>query len=180
MKSSNKNMRFPSVKGGEGLPDLEREILEYWKNEGIFEKSVNQRPADKEYVFYDGPPFANGLPHYGHLVTGFAKDVIPRFRTMLGYRVERKFGWDTHGLPAELAAEKELGIGGRKAIMDFGIDRFNEACRTSVLKYTEEWKNYVEKQGRWVDFENSYKTLDRDYMESCIWAFKELYSKGLI
>ena len=162
------------------MPEIDREIVDYWKKDGTFEASVRQRPRDREYVFYDGPPFANGLPHYGHLLTGFVKDVIPRFQTMANRRVERRFGWDTHGLPAELAAEEAVGISGRKAIAEFGVGRFNEACRESVLKFTGEWEEYVTRQARWVDFEDSYKTLDRDYMESCLWAFKQLHDRGFV
>ena len=162
------------------MPEIDREIVDYWKKDGTFEASVRQRPRDREYVFYDGPPFANGLPHYGHLLTGFVKDVIPRFQTMANRRVERRFGWDTHGLPAELAAEEAVGISGRKAIVEFGVGRFNEACRESVLKFTGEWEEYVTRQARWVDFEDSYKTLDRDYMESCLWAFKQLHDRGFV
>ncbi|MDD9206443.1 isoleucine--tRNA ligase, partial [Georgenia sp. 10Sc9-8] len=132
-----------------------------------------------EFVFYDGPPFANGLPHYGHLLTGYVKDVVGRFQTQLGHRVERRFGWDTHGLPAELEAERVLGITDKSEIDAMGIEAFNEACRSSVLRYTDEWQQYVTRQARWVDFENDYKTLDVTYMESVIWAFKQLYDKGL-
>ena len=146
--------------------------------------SVEWRPAGEngsnEFVFYDGPPFANGLPHYGHLLTGFVKDAVPRYQTMRGRRVERRFGWDCHGLPAEVEAENELGIAGHPEITAFGIDKFNDACRTSVLRYTSEWERYVTRQARWVDFENDYKTLDLDYMESVMWAFKTLWDKGLI
>ena len=131
-------------------------------------------------MFYDGPPFANGLPHYGHLLTGFVKDAVPRYRTMRGQVVYRRFGWDCHGLPAEVEAEKELGIAGHPAITAFGIDKFNDACRTSVLRYTDEWQRYVDRQARWVDFDNDYKTLDLDYMESVMWAFKTLWDEGLI
>ena len=162
------------------MPEIDREIVDFWKKDGTFEASVRQRPRNREYVFYDGPPFANGLPHYGHLLTGFVKDVIPRFQTMTNRRVERRFGWDTHGLPAELAAEEMVGISGRKAIIGFGVDRFNDACRESVLKFTGEWEEYVTRQARWVDFEDSYKTLDRDYMESCLWAFKQLHDRGFV
>lgn len=130
-------------------------------------------------MFYDGPPFANGLPHYGHLLTGYAKDVVPRYQTMRGRRVERRFGWDTHGLPAELEAERILGITDKSQIESMGIDTFNEACRSSVLRYTGEWQEYVTRQARWVDFGHDYKTLDSSFMESVIWAFKQLYDKGL-
>ena len=131
-------------------------------------------------MFYDGPPFANGLPHYGHLATGFVKDLLPRYRTMRGQRVERRFGWDCHGLPAELTSEKELGISGRHEILEYGIANFNEHCRKSVLRFAGEWKFYVTRQGRWVDFDNSYKTMDISFMETVLWVFKQLYDKGLV
>ena len=133
-----------------------------------------------EFVFYDGPPFANGLPHYGHLLTGYVKDVVPRYQTMRGRRVERRFGWDCHGLPAEVEAEKQLGITHKAEIEAMGVEKFNDACRTSVLRYTQDWEEYVTRQARWVDFDNDYKTLDLDYMESVMWAFKTLWDKGLI
>ncbi|MFS0703187.1 isoleucine--tRNA ligase [Cellulomonas sp. 179-A 9B4 NHS] len=165
------------------LPALERDVLAHWEADGTFQASIDQRSAGEdganEYVFYDGPPFANGLPHYGHLLTGYAKDVVPRFQTMRGRRVERRFGWDTHGLPAELEAERVLGITDKAQIDEMGIAAFNEACRTSVLTYTKEWQEYVTRQARWVDFEHDYKTLDPTFMESVIWAFKQLYDKGL-
>lgn len=162
------------------FPKIEKEILKFWEDNKIFEKSIENRSNNDDFVFYDGPPFANGLPHYGHLVTGYVKDIIPRYKTMQGYKVDRQFGWDTHGLPAELQAEKELGVSGRLEILDYGIEKFNKHCETSVLRFTNEWKDYVTRQGRWVDFEDSYKTLDENYMESVIWAFKELYDKGYI
>ena len=164
------------------FPEIEKGILEYWEKSGTFQESIDQRKAEgaEEFVFYDGPPFANGLPHYGHLLTGYSKDLVPRFKTMQGYRVERRFGWDTHGLPAEVEAERQLGISGRPEIEKYGVDKFNAYCKTSVLKYTEDWRSYVTRQARWVDFDNDYKTLDTNYTESVIWAFKELYKKGLI
>lgn len=166
------------------LPAVERAVLEHWAADKTFEASVEQRPAGEsgsnEYVFYDGPPFANGLPHYGHLFTGYVKDLVPRYQTMRGKRVERRFGWDTHGLPAEVEAEKQLGITTKAQIVDLGIDKFNEACRTSVLAYTKDWERYVTRQARWVDFEDDYKTLDPSYMESVMWAFKTLHDKGLV
>ncbi|WP_421788364.1 isoleucine--tRNA ligase [Hyphobacterium sp.] len=171
---------FPTLSSPVSLPEIEREILDFWAADKTFEASVEQRPDDNHFVFYDGPPFANGLPHYGHLLTGFVKDVIPRYQTMKGKRVERRFGWDTHGLPAELAAEKEIGVSGRKAVLDLGIDKFNDACRTAVLRYTKDWEDYVRRSARWVDTENAYKTLDLSFMESCIWAFKQLFDKGLV
>jgi len=162
------------------FPELEEGVLAYWAANATFRKSVAQRSPDREFVFYDGPPFANGLPHYGHLITGYVKDVVPRFRTMQGRRVERRFGWDCHGLPAEVEAERVLGISGKAEIVAMGIDKFNQTCRESVLRYTREWRDYVTRQARWVDFDNDYKTLDLSYMESVMWAFKQLWDKGLI
>ncbi|TPG19475.1 isoleucine--tRNA ligase [Pedococcus bigeumensis] len=166
------------------FPEIEERILKYWDEDGTFVASVENRSAgtngDNEFVFYDGPPFANGLPHYGHLLTGYVKDLIPRYQTMRGRRVERRFGWDTHGLPAELEAMSQLGIKTKDEILEIGIEKFNEKCRESVLKYTGEWRDYVTRQARWVDFDNDYKTLNPDYMESVIWAFKSLHDKGLI
>jgi isoleucyl-tRNA synthetase len=155
-------------------------VLDHWRAGDTFRESVEQRPADREFVFYDGPPFANGLPHYGHLITGYVKDLVPRFRTMQGYRVERRFGWDCHGLPAEVEAERLLGISGKADIAAMGIEKFNQACRESVLRYTREWRDYVTRQARWVDFEHDYKTLDLPYMESVMWAFRQLWDKGLV
>jgi len=166
------------------FPEIEERILEYWDEDGTFQASVANREAgengDNEFVFYDGPPFANGLPHYGHLLTGYVKDVVPRYQTMRGKRVERRFGWDTHGLPAELEAMSQLGIKTKEEILELGIEEFNAKCRSSVLKYTDEWREYVTRQARWVDFDNDYKTLNAPYMESVIWAFKQLYDKGLV
>ena len=166
------------------LPAVERRVLEHWTSDKTFEASVGAREPGpdgaNEYVFYDGPPFANGLPHYGHLFTGYVKDVVPRYQTMRGRRVERRFGWDCHGLPAEVVAEKQLGITTKAEILELGVDRFNDACRTSVLAYTQDWERYVTRQARWVDFANDYKTLDLNYMESVMWAFKTLHDKGLV
>ena len=164
------------------FPAIEKEVLAYWEKDGTFQRSIDQRAETQaeEFVFYDGPPFANGLPHYGHLLTGYTKDLVPRYQTMRGKRVERRFGWDTHGLPAEVEAERLLGISGRPEIEKYGVAKFNEFCKTSVLKYTQDWRSYVTRQARWVDFDNDYKTLDQNYTESVIWAFKELHKKGLI
>jgi isoleucyl-tRNA synthetase len=166
------------------FPEIEERVLRYWDEDGTFIASVEGREpgtdGDNEFVFYDGPPFANGLPHYGHLLTGYVKDIVPRYQTMRGKRVERRFGWDTHGLPAELEAQRQLGLKTKQDIVDLGIDTFNDACRRSVLKYTGEWRDYVTRQARWVDFDNDYKTLEPGYMESVIWAFKQLYDKGLV
>ncbi len=161
------------------LPEVERRVLDFWAADKTFQASIDKRDGD-EYVFYDGPPFANGLPHYGHLLTGYVKDVVPRYQTMRGHRVERRFGWDCHGLPAEVEAEKQLGISTKAEILELGVDRFNEVCRSSVLQYTQDWERYVTRQARWVDFANDYKTLDLDYMESVMWAFKTLHDKGLV
>ncbi len=177
-------MPYPQVDPQPNFPAIEEAVLARWAADSTFERSVAARPAGtggaNEFVFYDGPPFANGLPHYGHLLTGFVKDAVPRYQTMRGRRVERRFGWDCHGLPAEVEAEKELGISGHPGITEYGIDRFNAACRTSVLRYTDEWRRYVTRQARWVDFDNDYKTLDAPYMESVMWAFKTLHDKGLV
>ncbi|MEY3384314.1 MAG: hypothetical protein RLZZ212_901, partial [Actinomycetota bacterium] len=180
---------YPKHKGTGGavnpspsFPAIEGEVLRYWEKDGTFQRSIDQRleTGAEEFVFYDGPPFANGLPHYGHLLTGYTKDLVPRYQTMRGKRVERRFGWDTHGLPAEVEAERLLGISGRPEIEKYGIGKFNEFCKSSVLKYTQDWRSYVTRQARWVDFDNDYKTLDANYTESVIWAFKELHKKGLI
>ncbi|WP_446665103.1 isoleucine--tRNA ligase [Flexivirga sp. B27] len=172
------------VSSSADFPAIEKVVRKYWDDDDTFRASVEQRDAGEngsnEFVFYDGPPFANGLPHYGHLLTGYVKDLIPRYQTMRGKRVERRFGWDTHGLPAELEAMKQLGLKTKDEILEMGVDKFNDAARASVLRYTDEWREYVERMGRWVDFDNDYKTLNPDFMESVIWAFKQLYDKGLI
>ncbi|HWG72849.1 MAG TPA: isoleucine--tRNA ligase [Acidimicrobiales bacterium] len=181
---------YPEVVDKPSFPAIEAAILAWWAADGTFAASVAARHAGSpsgaeggeghEYVFYDGPPFANGLPHYGHLLTGYVKDAVPRYRTMRGQRVERRFGWDCHGLPAETEAEKELGVSGRGPITEYGIERFNSYCRSSVLRYTHEWQRYVTRQARWVDFANDYKTMDLTYMESVMWALKQLWDKGLL
>ena len=172
------------VPANPSFPALEERVLAFWKADDTFRASVAKNPAGEngsnEFVFYDGPPFANGLPHYGHLLTGYVKDIVPRFQTMRGRRVERRFGWDCHGLPAELETMSQLGLKTVADIEEMGIEAFNAACRESVLKYTEEWQAYVTRQARWVDFENDYKTLDVTFMESVLWAFKSLYDKGWV
>ena len=177
-------MAYPTVLAHPSFPQLETEVLDFWAADGTFEASVEARPAgdngSNEFVFYDGPPFANGLPHYGHLLTGYVKDVVPRYQTMRGRHVERRFGWDTHGLPAETETEKQLGLKNKSEIDEMGVAAFNAACRESVLRYTDEWRAYVTRQARWVDFDHDYKTLDLDYMESVMWAFKTLWDKGLV
>lgn len=169
----------PEVTPSPVFPEIETDVLRFWDEDGTFRASIENRDGAEEWVFYDGPPFANGLPHYGHLLTGYAKDVFPRFQTMRGKKVERRFGWDTHGLPAELEAERQLGITDKSQIEEMGLAAFNQAAKDSVLRYTREWREYVTRQARWVDFDNDYKTLDTTYMESVIWAFKQLHEKGL-
>lgn len=163
------------------LPKLEEKVLEFWRKNQSFLKQVELKPAKKRYVFYDGPPFATGMPHYGHLLGSTSKDVVPRYWAMKGFRVERIWGWDCHGLPIENMIEKQLNIqGGKKGIEKMGIAAFNEACRKEVLRLDKEWEKIIERLGRWVDFANSYKTMDKDYMESVWWGFAQLYKKGLI
>ena len=159
----------------------EEEVLSYWDETHAFERSVSERDPSKPYVFYDGPPFATGLPHYGHLLASTAKDVVPRYWTMKGYRVERTWGWDCHGLPIENMIEAELGLkGGKKGIEALGIDKFNAACRASILRYDKEWQVTIRRLGRWVDFEHSYKTMDKNFMESVWWAFKRIFENDLV
>src|SRR4051812_16501769 len=173
-----------SVPSSPRFPEIEERVLAYWKQDGTFQASIDGRDAGEEganeFVFYDGPPFANGLPHYGHLLTGYVKDVVPRYQTMRGRKAERRFGWDTHGLPAELEAMRLNGIKTTDEILELGIEKFNEACRASVMKYTGEWRDYVTRQARWVDFDHDYRTYEPAYMESVIWAFKQLYDKGWV
>ncbi len=175
-----KKKYYPDADQNLDFAKMEEKILEFWNKNKIFEESINIRKNGEEFVFYDGPPFASGLPHYGHMLAGYIKDTFARYQTMKGKRVERIFGWDCHGLPAEMGVEKESGISGRKAIEEYGIDRFNDLCKTSVMKYVNEWKHYVNRSGRWVDFDNGYKTMNLKYMESVIWVFKQLYDKGLL
>ncbi len=171
--------RPEDVVASPNFPELEQDILSYWDKDETFQASIDNRTGD-EFVFYDGPPFANGLPHYGHLLTGYVKDVIARYQTQRGKRVDRVFGWDTHGLPAELEAERVLGIEDKSEIDEMGIEKFNDACRAGVFKYVKEWEEYVDRQARWVDFEHGYSTLEPTYMESVIWGFKQLWDKGLV
>ncbi|MGH9148830.1 MAG: class I tRNA ligase family protein, partial [Acidimicrobiales bacterium] len=174
--------RYPDVDPQPKFPEIEAGVIAGWREGRTFERSVEQRAAAgaEEFVFYDGPPFANGLPHYGHLLTGFVKDAVPRYRTMRGYRVERRFGWDCHGLPVEMEAEQHLGVAGRAAIAAFGIARFNEYCRSLVGTTAGTWRDYVTRQARWVDMADDYKTMDLSYMESVMWALKQLWDKGLL
>ncbi len=174
------NGAFKPVEAQVSFPKLEEEVLSFWKAESVFERSVDQRPESSRYVFYDGPPFATGLPHYGHLVASTLKDIVPRYWAMRGYRIERRFGWDTHGLPIEMLMEKKLGLSGPTSVREFGVAEFNEACRENVLRYTAEWERIVSRLGRWVDFENDYKTMDASFMESVWWVFKRLWDEDLV
>ena len=176
---SSKNI-YPESVAKPNFPEIEEKVLAFWNKEKIFERSVDERDEKDEFVFYDGPQFANGLPHYGHVLQSFAKDTVARYQTMLGNKVKRRWGWDCHGLPPELKTEKELGISGKKAIENYGVDKFTTKCREDVLTYTNEWKGIINRLGRWVDMENSYKTMDKEYSESILWAFKTLYEKGLL
>lgn len=160
--------------------EAEQKINAYWKQHKVFERSISERPTDKQFSFYDGPPFATGLPHYGHIVASTIKDVVPRYATMRGYRVERRWGWDCHGLPVENLIEKDLGLKTKQDIEAIGVAKFNEACQASVLKYTTEWRATIERLGRWVDMDNDYRTMDPEFMESVWWVFKQLFDKGLI
>ena len=162
------------------LAQMEEELLAIWEKENTFELSVSMREGKPLFSFYDGPPFANGKPHLGHTLTSVLKDAVARYKTMRGYYVPRRFGWDCHGLPPELLAEKELGVSGKKAIHEYGVAKFNNYCRQSVLRFTEDWHVFVRRMGRWVDFKDDYRTMDTSYTESVMWAFKELYKKGLI
>lgn len=178
-----KRKYYPKPSGNLNFSELEHKVLDFWNREFIFERSIDYRKKENtnnDFIFFDGPPFANGLPHYGHLLAGYVKDTVARYQTMNGKVVERKFGWDCHGLPAEMNVEKDLGVSGKKAIKEYGIEKFNNSCKESVLKYVTEWKNYVNRSGRWVDFDGGYKTMNLNYMESILWVFKQLYNKGLL
>ena len=155
-------------------------VLAYWADGDVFKKSLARNAGGQRYTFYDGPPFATGLPHYGHLLAGVIKDIVPRYQTMRGKYVERRFGWDTHGLPIEALAQDALGIAGAHEIKAYGIDKFNEQCRSMVLKYVGEWRKTVTRMGRWVDFDNDYKTMNPDFMETIWWVFKQLWDQGRV
>ena len=159
---------------------MEKHILDFWSKDKTFEKSVSSRPKDKAYVFYDGPPFITGLPHHGTLLSSVIKDVIPRYQTMRGYRVERRWGWDCHGLPAENFVEQKLNLKDKQAVLDYGLEKYIVACRENMIATGSLWEESITRIGRWVEFHNAYKTMDANYMESVWWAFKELYNKGKI
>jgi isoleucyl-tRNA synthetase len=171
---------YKSVDPKVNFPRQEEEILSFWEKNKIFEKSVSRRAGGEEYVFYDGPPFATGLPHFGHFVPSTIKDIIPRYQAMKGRHVERRFGWDCHGLPVETLIEKELGLNSKSDIERYGVEKFNDACRAAVLRYVKEWRYYISRLGRWVDFDNDYKTMDPGYMETIWWVMKSLWEKGLL
>ncbi len=171
---------YKSVDPKADFPKQEEEVLKFWEENDTFKKSVSQREGAEDFVFYDGPPFATGLPHFGHFIPSTIKDIIPRYQTMKGKKVTRRFGWDCHGLPVENLIEKELGINSKHEIEEYGIDKFNDKCKASVLKYTSEWRKTITRMGRWVDFDNDYKTMNPEFMESIWWVAKTLWDKGLI
>ena len=171
---------YKQVDAKVNFPKMEENILDFWEKNNIFKKSILRREGSEEFVFYDGPPFATGLPHFGHFVPNTIKDIIPRYKTMKGKKVERRFGWDCHGLPVENLIEKELGLQSKTDIEKLGIEKFNEACKASVLRYVQEWRSTIIRLGRWVDFDNDYKTMETDYMETIWWVVKSLYDKGLL
>ena len=173
-------MSFRSISSKISFPELEHTILKLWKENNVFSRSIEEKSEENRFIFYDGPPFATGLPHYGHLVASTLKDIVPRYWTMRGFRVERRFGWDTHGLPIEMLVEQKLGLSGPTSIREFGIGNFNEECRSNVLTYTKEWEQVITRLGRWVDFQNDYKTMDPSFMESVWWVFKQLWDKDLV
>ena len=161
-------------------PKIEEEILEYWEKNGIFKKSLEKRKDGKKFIFLEGPPTANGLPHPGHVLTRTMKDVILRYKTMQGYYIERKAGWDTHGLPVEIEVEKMLGLKNKQEVEKYGIERFNEECRKSVFKYEEAWKRMTKRVGFWIDMEHPYITMENSYIESVWWSLKEAWKQGLL
>ena len=171
---------FKPVSNKVQFPQMEEGVLKYWAEGDVFKKSLERNKGKERYTFYDGPPFATGLPHYGHLLAGTIKDIVPRYQTMRGKYVERRFGWDTHGLPIEALAQEALGIAGAPEIKKIGVDKFNEQCRSMVLKYVSEWRKTVTRMGRWVDFDNDYKTMNPDFMETIWWVFKQLWDQGRV
>lgn len=171
---------FQNIPNKVSFPKLEEEIISFWKSNKSFETSVALRKKAAPYIFYDGPPFATGLPHHGHLLAGTIKDIIPRYQTMRGHYVERRFGWDCHGLPVEMEIQNSLKLSKHKDIENYGVEQFNKQCESIVLRYTSQWRDTVERLGRWIDFDNDYKTMDLPFMESVWWVFKTLFDKGLI
>lgn len=173
-------MTFPKVNPKQSFPALEEETLKFWKENKIFEESISSRPAENPYRFYDGPPFITGTPHYGSLLSSICKDVVPRYWTMKGKRCERVWGWDCHGLPIEDKVQKKLGIESAKDVEKIGVETFIKECYSYTQNTSAEWEWYIDHIGRWVDFKNSYKTMDQDYMETVMWVFKSLWDKELI
>ena len=171
---------FKPVSNKVAFPQMEENILKVWEANSTFEKSLKRNEGKERYKFYDGPPFATGLPHYGHLLAGTIKDIVPRYQTMRGKYVERRFGWDTHGLPIEALAQDDLGVAGAPEIKALGIDKFNEHCRSKVLRYVSEWRKTVTRMGRWVDFDHDYKTMNPEFMETIWWVFKQLWNQGRV
>ena len=171
---------FERVEASADFSAMEREILDLWEATDAFHEGNRRREGQSSFVFYDGPPFATGTPHYGHLLAGTIKDIVPRFWSMRGHHVERRFGWDCHGLPIEALAQEALGLAGTGEILERGVDVFNEQCRQMVDTYVEEWRKTVTRMGRWVDFDNDYKTMDLDFMESVWWVFKQLWDKDRV
>ena len=173
-------MKLRPVQPEVDFPALEERVLEHWDATNAFQRSIDERPESESFVFYDGPPFATGLPHYGHFVASVLKDVVPRYWTMKGKRVDRRWGWDCHGLPVENETQKDLGLVSKADVDELGIEKFNEACRGIVLRYTEEWRKTIRRLGRWVDHDRGYKTMDADFMESVWWVFSRLWQDGRI
>ncbi|MEI6040253.1 MAG: class I tRNA ligase family protein, partial [Candidatus Berkelbacteria bacterium] len=173
-------MNFKEIDPTQTVAQKEEEILNFWDSEEIFKKSIEIRNNSELFSFFDGPPFATGTPHYGHILQSITKDVVPRYWTMKGYKVPRKWGWDCHGLPIENIVEKELGYTHKKEIIELGVDKFNDICRSKVMEYASVWETVIRRMGRWADMKNAYKTMDLDYMESVWWVFKELWEKGLV
>ena len=162
------------------LPEMEQKVLAFWREENIFQKSLDLRRGKEKFTFYDGPPFANGLPHYGHMLAMGIKDLFVRYKTMRGYYVPRRNGWDTHGLPVEFQLEKELGLSGKLAIEEYGVDKFNRAARESVMRYADVWEKTIERMGRFIDTKNAYKTFEPSYIESVWWEFKQIWDKKIV
>ena len=173
-------MKLRPVDPSVSFPELEVKRLQVWKDQDIFQRSISEREGSPRFVFYDGPPFATGLPHYGHLVGSVLKDIIPRYFTMRGMQVERRWGWDCHGLPVENEAQKELKLHDARAVMEVGMEKFNQTCRSLVMRYTAEWRHTIERMGRWVDHDSAYRTMDRNFMESVWWVFKTLWDQERI
>ncbi|KAJ2388124.1 isoleucine--tRNA ligase, partial [Coemansia sp. RSA 2559] len=173
-------MSAPEDSGRFSFPQEEEKVLKFWREIDAFKTSVKLSEGRKPYSFYDGPPFCTGLPHYGHLLAGTIKDIVTRFAHNTGHHVERRAGWDTHGLPIEFEIDKKLNIRGKEGVMAMGIDKYNAECRAIVMKYASEWRDTVERLGRWIDFDNDYKTMDTSFMESEWWVFKQLFEKGLV